>query len=203
MKNKDFTFIIDNGHGSVINGVPQTAGKRSPDFGDGILYEGVSNRRLAAKVIEKSEAFGACCYNLVPELQDISLKERVKRINALSKNQNTILISIHSDAWINEHAHGWSAYTTKGGTKSDDVASIMYGHAKAAGLKIRDDYSDGDPDKESDFYILRKTICPAVLVENLFMTNKKDYEFLLSECGQDQLSDIIVNTIKEIFNNGL
>jgi N-acetylmuramoyl-L-alanine amidase len=79
----------------------------------------------------------------------------------------------------------------------------MYRHAKAAGLKIRDDYSDGDPDKESDFYILRKTICPAVLVENLFMTNKKDYEFLLSECGQDQLSNIIVNTIKEIFNNGL
>ena len=203
MKKNSILFIIDNGHGGVINGVPQTAGKRSPDFGDGILYEGVSNRRLADKVILKCSELGICCLKLVPELEDISLGERVKRINRVAKRQKSVLLSIHSDAFTTEHANGWSAYTTKGGTKSDDVATILYKYAKIEGFKIRDDYSDGDPDKESDFYILRKTVCPAVLIENLFMTNKADYTTLLSETGQDKLVKIMVETIKEISKNGL
>ena len=34
--------------------------------------------------------------------------------------------------------------------------------------KIRKDNSDGDPDKEYNFYILKHTQCPAVLTENFF-----------------------------------
>jgi N-acetylmuramoyl-L-alanine amidase len=203
MKTNKILFIIDNGHGGVINGVPQTAGKRSPDFGDGILYEGVSNRRLAQKLTKRLELMGIDYFLLVPELEDISLAERVKRVNRLANLQKSILLSIHSDAFTTEHAHGWSVYTTKGGTKSDDVATILYKYAKAAGLHIRDDYSDGDPDKEADFYILRKTVCPAVLIENLFMTNKEDYKTLLSKEGQDKLTRVIVNSIKEIAQNGI
>ena len=35
--------------------------------------------------------------------------------------------------------------------------------------RIRTDMSDGDRDWEEDFYILRKSWCPAVLTENFFM----------------------------------
>lgn len=79
----------------------------------------------------------------------------------------------------------------------------MYKHAKNEGLKLREDYSDKDPDKEENFYLLKNTICPAVLIENLFMTNKEDYKTLLSEEGQDKLTRVIVNSIKEIVKNGL
>ena len=203
MENK-IIFIIDNGHGAVINGIPQTKGKRSTDFGDGILYEGVSNRRLAKKVIKKcAYKYGIICFELVPELEDISLKERVKRVNELTKNKKALLISIHSDAFLKEQANGWSAYTSKGETKSDKAATILYKYAKKEGLNLREDYSDGDIDKEENFYILKNTTCPAVLVENLFMTNKKDNKFLLSEIGQDKLTNIIVETINEIYKNGL
>ena len=37
------------------------------------------------------------------------------------------------------------------------------------GRRIRTDMSDGDRDWEEDFYILRKSWCPAVLTENFFM----------------------------------
>lgn len=196
-------FIIDNGHGGVIDGVPQTKGKRSPDFGDGILYEGVSNRRLADKVIKKCTELGILCIKLVPELEDISLKERVKRVNNLDRKYKAVLISIHSDAFSEEQAHGWSAYTSKGETKSDRLATILYKNAKKENLKLRTDFSDKDPDKEADFYLLRKTTCPAVLVENLFMTNERDYNYLKSAKGQHILSKIIVESIKEIFKHGI
>ena len=203
MKSNNFLFVIDNGHGGVINGVPQTAGKRSPDFGDGVLYEGVSNRRIAAKVIE---GLREACLNvreLVPEVEDISLRTRANRVNALARYNNVILISIHSDAFHKESARGWSSWTYYGDTKSDKVATVLYKHAKKARVKVREDWSDGDPDKEANFYILRRTNCPAVLVENLFMTNEKDYKTLKSEKGQDKLAKIIIESCKEIAQNGL
>ncbi|MBK8079429.1 MAG: hypothetical protein IPK25_03525 [Saprospiraceae bacterium] len=46
------TVILDNGHGGVINGIYQTSGKRSPNWNQGILYEGMFNRWVVNRVIE-------------------------------------------------------------------------------------------------------------------------------------------------------
>lgn len=42
------------------------------------------------------------------------------------------------------------------------------------GKRLRTNYTDGDPDIESDFYLLRHTSCPAVLTENLFIDNSTE-----------------------------
>ena len=83
------------------------------------------------------------------------------------------------------NARGWSCYTTKGQTGADELASSLYQAATIhlPGHKIRMDYTDGDPDIEENFYILRHTSCPAVLTENFFMDNREDVAFLESEEG--------------------
>ena len=47
-------------------------------------------------------------------------------------------------------ARGWSAYTTKGETKSDKYATILYEEAENLlprfNMTVRKDMSDGDPD---------------------------------------------------------
>ena len=53
------------------------------------------------------------------------------------------------------------------------------------GHKLRKDYSDGDPDWESDFFILKNTLCAAVLTENLFHDNSDDCLFLWSPTQAD------------------
>jgi N-acetylmuramoyl-L-alanine amidase len=63
------------------------------------------------------------------------------------------------------------------------------------GMRLRTDYTDGDPDQEAAFYILRHTSCPAVLTENLFMDNHADCDFLLSKEGQQSLVDLHVDGI--------
>ena len=50
--------------------------------------------------------------------------------------------------------------------------------------KLRKDYSDGDPDWESDFFILKNTLCAAALTENLFYDNSDDCLFLESDEGR-------------------
>jgi len=191
------TFLIENGHGGVINGVPQTAGKRSPDFGEGVLYEGVTNRAIAKKIIELCKKEKIDVVELVPELTDISLGERVRRAN---KYPEAILISLHSNAAAEEKANGWEVFSTVGQNKSDVVAQTIYEEMKKAFPKanFRTETADGDADKEIDFFIIKKSICRAVLVENFFFTNKEDYKILMSEEGQTKIAKAIFEAIKKL-----
>ncbi len=72
---------------------------------------------------------------------------------------------------------------------------ISYKEAKELLPSVRSDFSDGDPDYESDFYVLAKTKCPAVLTENLFQDNKEDVKFLTSEEGKSAIVKVHVNGI--------
>ena len=65
------------------------------------------------------------------------------------------------------------------------------------GRRIRTDMSDGDRDREEDFYILRKSWCPAVLTENFFMDNHSDLEYLQSRAGKQAVVDTHVEGIAE------
>ena len=57
--------------------------------------------------------------------------------------------------------------------------------------------SDGDIDWEENFYILRKSLCPAVLTENFFMDSHSDLEYLQSRVGMQAIMDTHVEGIIE------
>ena len=190
-------IFIDNGHGLM------TAGKRSPD---GQFREPFYNREISRRVVSDLRDRGLDAELLVPEDDDISLSERVRRVNTacfLLGKQNVILVSIHVNAagngskWLN--ATGWSVYTCKGQTESDRLAEILCEAAikNFPGRRIRTDFSDGDSDWEEGFYILRKSWCPAVLTENFFMDSKSDLEYLQSRVGKQAVVDTHVEGIVE------
>lgn len=83
-------------------------------------------------------------------------------------------------------AHGWTCYTSRGQTADDHLTDCLYRAAALwlPGHKLRKDFSDGDPDWESDFYILKNTLCGAALTENLFHDNSDDCLFLESDEGR-------------------
>jgi N-acetylmuramoyl-L-alanine amidase len=172
--------LIDNGHGS------NTPGKCSPD---GRLREYAYTREIAERLVMELRKNGIDAERIVKEEIDVPLAERCRRVNEY-KASEAILVSIHCNAagngsdWMS--ARGWEAWTSVGKTKADKLATCLYEDAEHClpGMKMRKDMTDGDPDKESQFYILRHTNCPAVLTENLFQDNREDVEFLLSEEGK-------------------
>ena len=195
-------ILIDNGHGI------QTKGKRSPD---GKFLEYAYTREIARQVVSELKAKGYDSELLVPEDDDIPLSERVRRTNAhchtLGKS-NVILISLHINAagdgtkWMN--ATGWSCYTCKGQTESDRLADCLYKAAEQIleNQVIRTDYArDGDPDWEENFYILRHTLCPAVLTENFFMDSLSDRDYLQSEVGKQAIVNTHVEGISIYLNS--
>ena len=62
-------------------------------------------------------------------------------------------------------------------------------------MKMRAEKSDGDLDYEENFYILRHTLCPAVLVENFFYDNPDDLRFLESEEGQARIVEALMKGV--------
>lgn len=61
--------------------------------------------------------------------------------------------------------------------------------------KFITDYSDGDPDFEAPFYILKHTYCTAVLTENGFMDNELSLSYLESEDGKKAIVALHVEGI--------
>ncbi len=188
-------ILIDNGHGA------NTPGKRSPD---GVLREYLWNRQIAALIVAALNNLGHDAQLLVPEEEDIPLSERCRRVNALCRavgKENVILASIHcnaagmGDRWYD--VTGWSAYTTHGDTQADELATCLYDAARyhLPGQRLITDYTDGDPDLEDEFYILRHTLPASVLVENFFMDSHRDCAFLISTEGQQSIVNLHVDGI--------
>ncbi len=204
-------LIIDYGHGGLIDGVYQTPGGKQYTFTDVqpplTLYEGVSNRKTAAALMRLALMAGYPVWDCVADRQvlsaplwsdlqqlDISLSARVRSANNFPAG---LLISCHSNAVGNaikgpsQSANGIDIYTSRGTTRADAVASSVYDSFKEnmQGLRVRaGDYVDGDSDHEADFYIVRKTVMPAVLGEIGFFTNLSDAQYLAELQNHGQIA---------------
>lgn len=200
MKSQLKKILIDNGHGC------NTAGKRSPD---GRFREYAWTRYIARAVVADIKDLGYNAQLLVPEEYDVGLSARCYRVNCwcdeLGK-RNVLCVSIHvnaaghGDRWYN--ATGWCAYTCKGQTSSDKLADCLYRQASLwlPGHRLRTDYSDGDPDQEAEFAILRNTACTCVLSENGFQDCEESLRFLESKAGKEAIIGLHVDGILDFID---
>ena len=212
-----YTVLIDNGHGV------DTLGKRSPKKEDGTrLFEWEYTREVAKVLKATLMGMGYRVELITPEIYDVPLTVRVRRINDFVKKygaKNCILISLHlnaagnNDQWMS--ARGWSAYTTPGQNNSDKLAECLYDYAKIVlesdkeyvdsfkpptiQKPIRTEKIDGDSDFESNFYIIKGANCPAVLTENLFQDNRIDVAYLESDKGFNNIVDLHARGIDRFF----
>ena len=192
---KNLVVIIDNGHGK------NTPGKCAPDKS---LFEWQWTREIAAMLCMRLYGINTIqTVILVPEEHDVSLKERVRRVNTIVHDakiagKEVLLISIHINAaghgtW--KTASGWSVWVANNASeKSKLFAQIAYNEALSLHLKgnrvvPKEQYWS------SNFYILKNTLCPAVLTENMFMDNKEDVQFLNSEKGKEMIVKLHYNAI--------
>jgi len=195
-KQREMRVLIDAGHGI------DTPGKRSPD---GLFREYIFNREIADLVIPRLTTEGIDAALVVTETNDITLRTRAMRVNRVCDRlgaSNVLLVSIHANAagngktWMK--ATGWECHTSPGKTKSDALAECFYTSFSQAfpEKRMRRDFSDGDSDWESNFYILTKTRCPAVLLENFFYDNREECAWLLQRSTMDRIADAIVAGLK-------
>jgi N-acetylmuramoyl-L-alanine amidase len=193
------TVILDNGHGGLINRIYQTPGKRSPNWNKGILYEGMFNRWVVNRIIEKLDRKNIPYYHISPEYTDTTLETRTNRANKIyESDRNVWILSVHANAG---GGTGIEGFTTIGETASDPICDIILRNFETDLPHIikRYDRADGDRDKEKDFYILKKPKAPSVLIECGFMDHPADYERLWDESYLATLVNSLVRSVEEVW----
>lgn len=159
-------ICIDAGHAK------NTAGKRSPD---GSLREYEFNRDVAKRLKAILEKHGLqVMFSCDLEIdKDTPLKTRCATSNEAKAD---LFISIHANAHGNgsewTDANGWEIYHYKGSTEGKKLAEAIRAEScTTLGLKDRGL-------KTADFYVIKYTHMPAVLIEHGFYTNREECEKL-------------------------
>ena len=208
-------IILDFGHG--MNDT--TKGKYSPlldpnefNLRDLTVYqnrfrEGNFNRLIGQRLERMLKDAGFEVHIVNDCYKDNSLNDRVKKANHIAAKYgkaNCIYISIHSNAAGNgiawNNATGVSVHCCrKSGEKSKRLAQLIYKHVLDKGYNGNRSIPK-DHIWYNDFFVLKNTTMPAVLVENLFYDNKSDLKKLMSDEHRDVILSYLYNGILEFID---
>ena len=196
---KQIRIILDAGHGGIspFNNEYVTRGKRM--IKDGItFYEGVNNRDNVERIYKALKERGYDVIKLVDTWQDVPLRERIKQEHLLA-NDNSILLSIHSDAngngrdWNSAHGMGCFIYN---GNVSDRTLKLADSLNNSLICHF-DGISKNRGIRKANFAMCRDTLSPSVLLELGFHTNKDEVQLMLTDDWKDRIVKSIVEAIEE------
>jgi len=203
--NKIKTIYLDAGHSGIDKfGRYLTApSKQFKHEGltlhkDGWFFEGVSNRAYADIIEPMLIKAGFNVIRTFNPILDTTLQERVNVANRHQRTLNRatdagLFLSLHSNAH-NGIARGFSAHTSIGTTFSDTIAkAIREGYMKDVSSKWKTRVFSL---KDDNFFVLKNTNMPAVLLENLFFDNRDDVQIILNASYREDYCRMIVEVLK-------
>lgn len=178
-------IMIDPGHGGADPGAVGPSGIREADINLAVALRVASllTRRHHEPILTRTGDV------------TMSLQTRVSFANSRGAD---CYVSLHCNAAVSRQAHGFEAWTSRGQTRADSLASCISAawSKEFPTMHIRADWSDGDVDKESGFYVLRKTLMPAVLLEMQFISHPQWESWLRVARNQDRMATAIVAGIE-------
>jgi N-acetylmuramoyl-L-alanine amidase len=182
---KQFFVVIDAGHGGVDSGAKTGKNELEKDFNlsiSKILKEkGVLNPALKIILTREDDNF-------------MMLNYRVKKAEDVKAD---LFISIHVDANNTNHLlSGVSCYTAKTSqnkSKSDEFSKVLIDELKQIeGIQIADE------SKKADFFVLKNSKCPAVLLTLGYLTNENDLAFINNKKNQELICEKIIDAVEKV-----
>lgn len=185
---------IDPGHA----GYPTDPGACNIALG---LQEADINLALAEKLARYLMAAGMEILLTRTARHDAASDSLAYRVQLANDWEADIFISIHCNSFSDVSARGTEIWTAKGVTAGDQLAALIIEYITAAlpEVRIRADWSDGDSDKEADFYVLRYTQAPACLIEAAFISHAEEARWLADEEWQQCLAQAVAGGIIRYF----
>ncbi len=180
---KDRIIIIDPGHGGKDVGTLY-----------GSFYEKNITLKVSTIVKNKLEAAGANVKMTRTGDTFPSLQGRVDFTNA---NYGEIFVSIHVNSASNTSAQGTETYYAKstGDMYQEDIDLATFVNNQIVNnVKMKNRGV-----KEQQYYVIRNTIIPAILVELGFLTNSEDRAKLTSDQYAEMYADSIYKGISQYY----
>lgn len=177
-------ICIDPGHGGIDSGAIGPTG----------LQEKFAAADIAFHLECGLTQIGHAVFRTRINDTTLSLEQRCEIAN---EEKADLFLSVHCNAAENPAGHGFEVWTSPGLTAADAWATRLYLAVREAfpHLAGRVDMSDGDPDKESKFYVLVHTVMPAVLIETAFISNPAEEKWLLDPGWRIRMAGAIVSGV--------
>ncbi len=186
--NKKITVVIDAGHGGF-----------DPGATNGTAKEKDLNLELA-RLVKR--------LNKNPNLEIILTREEDRTLALSSrkeladKNQADLFVSLHTDASPNAKQRGFSAFISGNNqtfeTQNQRLASLFLHNLSGVYTTNKDIKK-----RETPLYVLDKSNCPAVILQNGFITNSDDKAFITQKSNQEKIAATILQSIEEYFSDAV
>ena len=194
MANDIFLIGANDEHGQN----PPTPGKRTPYINElnRQIYENIFNRNAKNKFIEACLRNSFSVYDVKPETNDISINERVRRIN---RQNLTLLVTFAYNAFTEEfnNVSGVEVFyspSSRRETESRFLAENIYQKLIQGTSQI------GRGVKTLDVGVLSSVNCPSVLVEAGFMTNLREAGLMINPLFQTEVGEECCAGVCEYLN---
>ena len=189
MANENFLIGANDEHG--VN--PPTAGKRTPEMPNlnRQIYENEFNRMAKNKFIEACMRQDFSVFDVKPELQDVSISNRVARINS----QNlTLLVTFAYNAYGEtfNNASGVEVFYSPlnpRSAQSRNLADDIYQRI------INGTAQNGRGVKTLDVGVLSSVNCTSALIEAGFMTNLREAKLMINPIFQTEVGEEACNGV--------
>ena len=174
--------VIDAGHGGHDPG----------KVGVNDALEKDINLQIAQKVKKHLEKNGIQVIMTREDdvMEDTKLEDMKKRVALINEIKPAITVSIHQNSYSDASVKGAQVFYYAGSEVSKEVASLMQEE-----LRKVDTENTRQIKSNSDFYMLKKTEVPTIIVECGFLSNPGEAEKLTSEEYQEEMSQAICNGI--------
>ena len=150
------------------------------------IDEKVINLQIAHKLQLYLEQGGSYVMNTRTEDNSLSEEKRgdlKERINIANSDDVDMMISIHQNSFPNSSVRGAQVFYYKNSRESRQLAEAIQKRIRDA-----DDTNKREAKASGDYYILKKSNVPAVIVECGFLSNDMEKEKLQNEKYQEKIA---------------
>lgn len=182
IESREIKIIIDAGHGGSDPGKVATDGTVEKDIN--LTLAGKLKKLLEAQGInvimtrEKDEMLSA-------ENSDHKKLEDMKaRVELINGNMPELVVSIHQNSYSDESVKGAQVFYHQESREGKRAAELM----QRALLEV-DAGNHRQAKGNNDYYLLKHTEVPVIIVECGFLSNPKEAELLVNEEYQNQLAE--------------
>ena len=183
---KPITVIIDAGHGKMTNG--QMNGANSDN-----IYED----NIVLAIAKKIKAINANPkINIVLTRNNEDIVDLHKRVDLAKENNADLFISLHVAASENNNpGSGMEVYVSNKNTPFQQQSELL-------GSVIKEELTSIYPTtpqlikRKVGIWVVDKNVCPSVLVECGYITDKKDRDFITSDANQELVASKILKAVE-------
>lgn len=184
----DAKIVLDAGHGGWDPGKTGTGGKNEKELNLSVVEK-------LAEYLEQGGAEVILTRSSDDALGDGKRTDMAERKRIVNESDADILISIHQNAFPSAKAKGAQVFYHNSSGNGKVLAECVQ-----ESLRSRVDGSNHRQAKENtDYYILRTTEVPAVIVECGFLSNYEEEKLLNDEAYQEKLAWAIYCGVLDYF----